>query len=98
MKKRGFVYILTNAGHTVLYTGVTSDLTARIAQHASGQGSRFTAQYRAHKLVYYEEYSRITEAIAREKQIKAGTRKRKLELIQSVNPGWRDLTEEWWVP
>ena len=95
MDRRGYVYILTNAYNRVLYTGVTSDISARMAQHRSGTGSAFVRRYRAHKLVYYEEHERITEAILREKQLKAGPRCRKVELIESVNPQWQDLSESW---
>ena len=87
------VYIMTNAYNTVLYTGVTSDLQRRVSQHKSGQASRFSSRYRTTKLVYYEVTPSIKEAIAREKQIKAGSRQKKIDLINSLNPDWRDLAE-----
>ncbi len=92
MKKKAYVYILTNAGNSVLYVGVTSDLTLRIQQHKSGYfKNSFTSRYRINKLVYYELFQEITDAIAREKQLKAGSRQKKIELINSRNPNWKDL-------
>jgi putative endonuclease len=89
---KGFVYILTNDNDTVLYTGVTSNLRERVKEHKgkSHPGS-FTARYNIRKLVYFESFSSIALAIKREKQIKAGSRKRKLDLISYNNPEWRDL-------
>ena len=88
------VYILTNSTNSVLYTGVTSDLEKRIAEHRTGRypGS-FATRYKAWKLVYFETSAEIGAAIFREKQIKAGSRARKIELIEGVNPEWRDLAE-----
>jgi putative endonuclease len=92
MKRGGFIYILTNSRNTTLYTGVTSDLHTRIHQHQTGQyPNSFTKRYNISKLVYYEYFNSIEEAIAREKQIKAGSRKKKEELIKSMNPIWNDL-------
>ena len=90
---KGFIYILTNKNNSVLYTGVTSNLKERIAQHKRRKhpGS-FTARYNLNKLVYFEKLDTIGEAIAREKIIKGGSRKKKLDLINSTNPGWRDLS------
>jgi len=89
------VYILTNKHHTVLYTGITNNLQRRLLEHRGGSGPAFTYHYQAHKLVYYELFGGARLAIAREKQIKAGPRSRKVALIESVNPGWRDLSEDW---
>jgi putative endonuclease len=87
------VYILTNEWHTVLYTGVTADLEKRLAEHRAGfHPNAFSNRYRLHKLVYYETTPDIHAAIAREKQIKAGSRRKKIERIELVNPGWRDLS------
>lgn len=88
--KPGFIYIITNKNHTVLYTGVTSNLPQRIKEH---QGS-FSARYNANKLVYYEAFQMIGDAISREKQIKAGSRAKKIALINSVNAEWNDLYDE----
>ncbi len=91
MREEFCVYIMTNRYNTVLYTGVTSDLKIRAWQHKSGEGSTFASKYRTTKLVYYEVMSSIKAAIAREKQIKGGSRKKKVELINSLNPEWKDL-------
>lgn len=87
------VYIMTNKHNTVLYTGVTNNLERRALEHRSGEGSAFTKKYNIHKLVYFECGDDVNAAIAREKQIKAGSRKKKIELIQSMNPEWEDLFE-----
>lgn len=92
--KQYFVYILTNKNNTVLYTGITSDLLARIWQHKNKVCLGFTSKYNTHKLVYYEIFEDAYEAISREKQIKAGSRKKKINLINNFNPQWRDLYEE----
>jgi len=93
MEKRGFVYILTNKTNTVLYTGVTSDLKKRVYEHKEKLVEGFTAKYNVNKLVYFEIFNSIEDAITREKQIKAGSRAKKLELIEKMNPGFRDLWE-----
>ena len=95
MVKGGFVYILTTAGNTALYVGVTSDLYKRIHQHRHKHypGS-FTARYNCSKLVYYCYFERIESAIAEEKRIKGGSRQQKTELIESINSGWVDLWAE----
>ena len=93
--KPGYIYIITNNNHTVLYTGVTSDLTKRIKEHLDKryQGS-FSARYNVNKLVYYEAFQLIGDAISREKQIKAGSRAKKIALINSINAEWNDLYKE----
>jgi putative endonuclease len=94
MKYGGCIYILTNKHHTVLYTGVTSDLKKRIWQHQNKEfTASFTFKYNCNKLVYYENFIRIEDAIAREKQIKSGSRKAKETLINTINPEWKDLSE-----
>jgi len=86
------VYILTNKNHTVLYTGVTSNLALRVEQHKMKSNPKsFTARYNVNHLVYYEQYFDIGEAIEREKQIKAGSRQKKIDLVNSYNLEWRDL-------
>ncbi len=92
--KRGYVYIMTNRSRT-LYTGVTSNLEQRVYQHKQKEGPGFTARYNMTRLAYYEEIPSIGDAIAREKQLKGWRRSRKIELIESVNPQWRDLSEDW---
>jgi putative endonuclease len=88
------VYILTNERHTVLYVGVTSDLKARVYQHREKLLPGFTTRYNVSKLVYYEVADEMLAAIAREKQIKAGSRQKKINLINALNPQWRDLYDE----
>ncbi len=85
------VYIITNKYHTVLYTGVTGNLTGRIYHHKNKSVSSFSSRYNLNKLVYYEIYEDINEAIKREKQIKGGSRIDKIDLIHKKNPQWRDL-------
>ncbi|UXP31951.1 GIY-YIG nuclease family protein [Reichenbachiella agarivorans] len=95
MKKGGCVYITANKNNTTLYVGVTSDLAGRIHDHKNHKYPKsFTARYNVTKLVYYEGYHSIVEAIAREKQLKAGSRLKKESLINDMNPEWRDLYEE----
>ena len=93
MAKEGCVYIMTNRYNTVLYTGVTSDLKRRVWEHKTGVGSVFASRYRATKLVYYEVTPSVDAAILREKQIKGGSRKKKLDLIDGMNPAWADLSD-----
>ena len=94
MDKTYCVYILTNRYNTVLYTGVTGDLKARVHQHREKLIPGFTARYHVSRLVYYQVADSPSAAIAREKQIKAGSRQKKIDLINRVNPGWRDLYDD----
>ena len=87
----GYVYILFNKRNGALYTGVTSNLAKRVYEHKSKISKGFTSKYELNKLGYYEVHSTILSAIEREKQIKAGPRKKKLALIERLNPEWRDL-------
>ena len=90
---KGYVYIMANNNNSVLYTGVTSNLKERVIQHkAKKHKNSFSSRYNICKLVYYEELETIGEAIKREKQIKAGSRKKKIDLIISINPEWEDLS------
>ncbi len=89
-----YVYILTNTYHTVLYVGVTSDILARTEQHKEKLNKGFTKRYNVDKLVYYEVLPDAISAIKREKQIKGGSRQKKIDLIMSMNPEWRDLYED----
>ena len=94
MSEPYYVYIMTNKHNTVLYTGMTGDLKRRAYQHRTGRGGGFTSRYNAGKLVYYEVTGDAIAAIAREKQIKAGSRQKKIDLVKGMNPEWRDLYEE----
>jgi putative endonuclease len=91
MTEQYFVYILTNKNNTVLYVGITSDLLGRVFQHKEQAIKGFTSRYNVDKLVYYEIYEDVYEAISREKQLKAGSRQKKIDLINSFNKQWEDL-------
>jgi putative endonuclease len=94
MFKGGNVYVFTNKNNTVLYVGVTSNLKQRILDHQNKKyKNAFSARYNCNKLVYYECFNSIVEAIAREKQLKAGNRAKKLALINDFNINWEDLFE-----
>ncbi|GAB3850106.1 GIY-YIG nuclease family protein [Hymenobacter terrigena] len=93
MLRTYYVYLLTNANHTVLYIGVANDLTRRVAEHKAGVHEGLTQQYNVHKLVHFETYPDVNAAIAREKQLKAGSRAKKLALINLNNPAWEELAE-----
>jgi putative endonuclease len=92
--KKGYVYIMFNKRNGTLYTGVTSDLIRRIGEHKTKAVEGFTAKYGIDKLGYYEVFGDIVSAIEREKQIKGGSRKKKLVLIEKMNPEWKDLYDE----
>ena len=94
MPHGGFVYLLTNQHNRVLYTGVTNDLKRRVWQHREHLVEGFTARYQVTKLVCYEMFADIRDALAREKQIKAGSHQKKIDLINGFNPEWRDLYDE----
>jgi putative endonuclease len=94
MNRRSYVYFLTNKSNTVLYTGVTSDLIKRVYEHKNKLVDGFSKKYNLTKLVYYEIFDAIENAIAREKQIKGWIRKKKEDLIDNMNPDRRDLYDE----
>lgn len=89
--KNGYVYILASKKYGVLYTGVTSQLVQRVWQHRMGLVDGFTKKYKVHRLIYYEIYEDISEAILREKRIKKWNRSWKINLIEAMNPDWDDL-------
>jgi putative endonuclease len=89
-----YVYIMTNLGHNVLYTGVTNDLARRVYEHRWGLAEGFTNKYQVHKLVYFEAHVDVHEALAREKKIKGGSRGKKIALIEGMNGYWLDLSEK----
>lgn len=93
-KQSFYVYIMANFSNTVLYTGVTNDLIRRVYEHKSLQNEGFTKKYKITKLVYYEICDDPLNAITREKQIKAGSRKKKIELIELSKPKFNDLYEK----
>ena len=92
MNKQYCVYLMTNKNNTVIYTGVTSDLKKRVHQHRQRLVKGFTKKYNIDKLVYYEVLDDAYNAISREKQIKAGSRQKKINLINAVNKEWTDLS------
>lgn len=96
MHRGGYIYILTNKAKTTLYIGVTSELPARIMKHRTHYygGNTFSAKYKLHFLVYYEGFTSIIEAIARETQLKKWSRLKKMNLINQLNPAWKDLSDE----
>ncbi len=98
MIKGGFIYILTNRWNTVLYIGVTANLEKRIYEHQNGQMAGFTTKYRLQKLIYYEQFDRIEDAIAREKQLKGKSRAKKEDLINLANPNWIEIGPQTPIP
>ena len=86
-----FIYVMSNNSNSTLYVGVTNDLERRVQEHRTPDNRSFTTRYNCHKLVYYEEYSSIDEAIAREKQIKSWNRARKDKMINVMNPDRKNL-------
>ncbi len=94
MDRQYYIYIMTNKRNTVIYTGITNDLKRRAYEHKYKMAEGFTKKYNATKLVYYEILDDIENAILREKQIKGGSRQKKIKLVDSINKEWRDLYEE----
>ncbi|HOX96754.1 MAG TPA: GIY-YIG nuclease family protein [bacterium] len=94
--KTYYVYILSNSSNIVLYIGVTNSLEKRLYQHKEKtQKNSFTAKYKLNKLVYYEVFEDVNNAIAREKELKLWRRKWKVDLVSLINPKWKDLTSDW---
>jgi putative endonuclease len=89
-----YIYIMTNKFNTTIYTSVTNNLTGRVDQHRNGEIIGFTQKYNLHKLVYYEVYEDAQSAIMREKQIKSWKRVKKIDLVNTMNPEWKDLYSE----
>ncbi|WP_144224181.1 GIY-YIG nuclease family protein [Mesorhizobium amorphae] len=92
MGRKGCVYILASQKNGTLYIGVTSDLPGRLLQHQTGTGSKFAARYGAMRLVWFDEYDLVVDAIAREKAIKKWPRAGKIKLIEERNPDWQDIS------
>ncbi|MBR5343199.1 MAG: GIY-YIG nuclease family protein [Oscillospiraceae bacterium] len=90
-----YVYILTNWNDQVMYIGVTNDLQRRLYEHRHHLVEGFTSKYNVHKLVYFEQTTDVKSAIEREKQLKGWRRERKNELVETINPAWKDLSEDW---
>lgn len=96
-EKNYYVYILANKTNSTVYIGVTNDLMRRLWEHRNDMADGFTKIYHVHKLVYYECFSDVRDAIAREKQVKGWRRSKKNDLIESVNPAWKDLAGDWFT-
>jgi putative endonuclease len=94
MENQYYIYLMSNKNNTVIYTGVTNNLKRRVYEHKEKMIDGFTKKYNVDKLVYFEFIDDINSAIQREKQIKAGSRKKKIDLINSINKGWKDLYDE----
>ncbi len=94
-KHRYYVYILTNWNHKVMYIGMTNNLPRRVWEHKNQLVKGFTKKYNVHKVVYFEETSDVTTAIAREKELKKWRREKKNHLIEQLNPSWEDLSLQW---
>ncbi len=94
MVKQFYVYIMTNKYNTVLYTGVTNNLQRRVYEHREKLVDGFTKRYNVNKLVFFEVFEDASSAIAREKQIKAGSRQKKIDLINGMNKEWKDLYDQ----
>ena len=96
MEKLSYVYMMGSASRRALYTGVTAKLYERVWEHKNNLGGYFTAKYKCHRLVYFESFGDINAAIAREKEIKGWRREKKNELVESINPDWKDLAADWY--
>lgn len=94
IKSQFYVYILTNYTNTVLYIGVTNNLVKRVWEHKNSVVQSFTSKYKVNKLVYFEIFQTSYEAITREKQLKGGSRKKKIDLINSINSNWEELYDQ----
>ena len=94
MEHKGYVYFMTTSSNKVLYVGVTNSLKRRATEHAEGIGSEFTSKYTCNKLVYFESFPDIEQAIVREKQIKHFKREWKNQLVETINPEWLDLKQD----
>jgi len=94
LERQYCVYIMTNKKNTVLYTGVTNDLKKRVYEHKEKLAKGFTKKYNVNKVIYYEVFQDPENAILREKQIKGGSRAKKIALVNSMNPEWKDLYDE----
>jgi len=97
MKYQYYIYIMMNKHNTVSYVGVSGPLESRVKDHRDKTNDGFTAKYNINKLVHYEEYDYIYDAIEREKQLKRWSRKKKVDLIKSINPTFEDLSQDWEV-
>jgi putative endonuclease len=96
MEKLSYVYMMGSASRRALYTGVADSIYQRVWEHKNNRGGYFTSRYKCYRLVYYETYGDIIAAFCREKEIKAWRREKKRKLVESMNPGWKDLAADWY--
>jgi putative endonuclease len=96
MEKVSYVYMMGSTSRRALYTGVTAVFYLRVWQHKNNQGGYFTTKYKCYRLVYFEQFTSVEAAIAREKEIKGWRREKKDKLVESMNPGWKDLSADWY--
>src|SRR5258707_14960261 len=97
MEQHSYVYMMVSASRRALYTGVTTQLRKRVYEHKSNMIEGFTSKYKCHRLVYFEMFNHVKDAIEREKQIKGWRREKKDKLVETKNPFWKDLAEDWSV-
>jgi putative endonuclease len=97
MDKSSYIYMMSSSSRRALYTGVCASLEKRAWEHKNGLGGDFTRRYKCHRLVYFECFSNIESAIAREKEIKGWRRSKKNDLVESTNPDWKDLAADWYT-
>ncbi len=96
MEKVSYIYMMGSASRRALYTGVTVPLYKRVWEHKNDLGGYFTSKYKCYRLVYFEAFANVETAIAREKEIKGWRREKKDKLVESMNPGWKDLATDWY--
>jgi putative endonuclease len=96
MERFSYVYMMGSASRRALYTGVTVPFYKRVWEHKNDQGGYFTSKYKCHRLLYYEQFTNVETAIAREKEIKGWRREKKDRLVESMNPEWKDLAADWY--
>ena len=94
MRNDYFTYIMSNQTNSTIYVGVTNNIERRALEHISGNGAEFTSKYKINKLVYFERYTEVLDAIKREKQLKGWKREKKVMLINQMNPEWNNLMQE----
>jgi putative endonuclease len=97
MEKISYIYMMGSASRRALYTGVTAMLYERVFEHKNSSGGEFTSKYKCYRLVYFERFTSIGAAIAREKEIKGWRREKKNRLVETVNPEWKDLAANWYT-
>src|SRR6266481_3124539 len=97
MEQYSYVYMMGSASRRALYIGVTTELRKRMHEHKAGMIEGFASKYKCHRLVYFETFPHVADAIAREKQIKGWRREKKDKLVEAKNPSWKDLAEDWFV-